>query len=86
MDGKVFKVADAKVAGKDGTYPPFHPYCRTVAVAHMTNEKTGGYRTARDPITDKTMRIPADTTYQQWEAMLIKKHGEAEVTAAEKKA
>lgn len=86
MDGKVFKVADAKVAGKDGTYPPFHPYCRTVAVAHMTNAKTGGYRTARDPISNKTMRIPADTTYQQWEAMLIKKHGQAKVTAAEKKA
>lgn len=84
MDGKVFKVKDARVAGKDGNYPPFHPYCRTVAVAHFTNSKHGGYRTARDPITNKSMKIPADATYRDWEAMLIKEHGPTPVDTMQK--
>lgn len=79
MDGKVFKVKDARVAGEHGTYPPFHPYCRTVAVAHFTNSKHGGYRTARDPITNKSMRIPADATYRDWEKLLLKRHDKDEV-------
>lgn len=79
MDGKVFKVKDARVAGKDGNYPPFHPHCRTVAVAHFTNSKHGGYRTARDPITNKSMKIPADATYRDWERLLLSKHGKQDV-------
>lgn len=86
IDGKVFKVKDAKCAGFDGNYPPFHPFCRTIAVAKFTNQKTGGYRTARDPIADKTMRVPSDTTYQAWEAMLIKAHGAKAVEDANKRA
>lgn len=84
MDGKVFKVEDAKVAGETGNYPPFHPHCRTVAVAHFTDSKHGGYRTARDPITDKTIKIPADATYRDWEAMLIEKHGATSVDTMQK--
>lgn len=85
IDGKVFKVKDAKCTGFDGNYPPFHPFCRTIAVAKFTNQKTGGYRTARDPIADKTMRVPSDTTYQAWEAMLIKVHGAKAVEDANKR-
>lgn len=85
MDGKVFKVKDAKVAGDEGTYPPFHPFCRTVAVAHFTKSKHGGYRTARDPIADKAIKIPADSTYRDWETMLIEKHGAASVDTMRKR-
>ncbi|WP_225428332.1 minor capsid protein [Levilactobacillus enshiensis] len=85
MDGKVFKVKDAKVAGKEGNYPPFHPFCRTIAVAHFTKSKHGGYRTARDPIVDKAIKIPADATYRDWEKMLLNKHGKQDVQLMQKK-
>lgn len=85
MDGKVFPVAQAKVDGVNGTYPPFHPNCRTVAVAHFTDTANGGNRTARDPITNATMRIPADSTYQDWEKILIKRHGMKVIKQAEAK-
>lgn len=83
MDGKVFKVKDARVAGKDGNYPPFHPNCRTIAVAHFTNSTNGGNRTAIDPIANQRMRIPADATYRDWEKVLIHKHGIGLIKQAE---
>ncbi|MDB1104743.1 Phage Mu protein F like protein [Lentilactobacillus parabuchneri] len=83
MDGKVFKVKDARVAGKDGNYPPFHPNCRTIAVAHFTNSTNGGNRTAIDPIANQRMRIPADATYRDWEKLLIHKHGIGLIKQAE---
>jgi len=85
MDGKVFKVTDARVDGEDGTYPPFHPFCRTVAVAHFTNTKHGGYRTARDPIADKSIKIPKDATYRDWEHLLLHKHGKNDVQMMQNK-
>ncbi|VDG18234.1 hypothetical protein [Lactobacillus brevis] [Lactiplantibacillus mudanjiangensis] len=85
MDGKVFKVTDARVDGEDGTYPPFHPFCRTVAVAHFTNSKYGGYRTARDPIANKAIKIPKDATYRDWERLLLHKHGKNDVQAMQNK-
>lgn len=85
MDGKVFKVKDAKVAGKEGNYPPFHPFCRTIAVAHFTKSKLGGYRTARDPIADKAMKIPADATYRDWEKLLLSKHGKQDIQLMQQK-
>ncbi|GEO70531.1 minor capsid protein [Levilactobacillus acidifarinae] len=84
-DGRVYDVKDAKCAGFAGTYPPFHPYCRTIAVAHFTRTKRGGYRTARDPIANKAIKIPVDATYRDWEQLLIKKHGQDEITATRAK-
>ncbi|WP_165815172.1 minor capsid protein [Levilactobacillus bambusae] len=84
-DGKVYDVKLARCAGFAGNYPPFHPFCRTVAVAYFTATKRGGYRTARDPIADETMKIPRFSTYQQWEQMLVDKHGQPEVNLMQKK-
>lgn len=71
-DGRVYKVADAKCNGFYGNFPPFHPFCRTVPVAYYGTSKNGGYRTARDPKTKETMKIPRDATYREWEQMIIK--------------
>ena len=68
LDGKTFLVEEAK-AGEN--LPPMHPFCRSITVP-MTNNRPGT-RWARDPVTGKSMTVPADMTYSQWYEKYVEK-------------
>ena len=61
LDLKSFFVSEAQVGLN---LPPMHPFCRSVTVPD-TGSRTGT-RWARNPITGKSITVPADMTYQQW--------------------
>lgn len=84
-DGKKFKVSEAVCDGKDGTFPPFHPWCRTVVRAYFGEHSLQGTRTAIDRVTGEEMTIKQSTTYKEWEKMLLDKHGEKDLNIAKKK-
>jgi SPP1 gp7 family putative phage head morphogenesis protein len=68
LDGKVFKVSEAKVGIN---CPPIHGGCRCTTVAYFgRGDLKNSHRRARNPITGKTDLIP-HVTYNQWR----KKHG-----------
>lgn len=63
-DGEVYLVSE-RVKGKN--YPPLHPWCRTVTIALDDEEwLVKATRSARDPVTGKTIQVPADMTYKDW--------------------
>lgn len=81
QDGKIYDVKDARVGE---TYVPFHVFCRSVAAAYFGKRTLDGKRTAIDRVTGKTMDISQRTNYKEWEQMLIKKHGKADVEKVKK--
>ena len=63
MDGKVFDIDDYK----PGTNaPPMHCWCRS-CIAPYFDDNNMGERAARDPKTGKTVRVPGEMTYKEWE-------------------
>lgn len=84
-DGKIYKVSEAICNGKEGNYPPFHPWCRTVVRAYFGKQSLQGTRIANDPITGKTFTINHSDAYRQWEKMLLDKHGEKDLDIAKTK-
>ncbi|MEG3297957.1 minor capsid protein [Streptococcus suis] len=63
-DGEVYLVSE-RVKGKN--YPPLHPWCRTVTIALDDDEWLAkATRSARDPVTGKTVQVPANMTYKDW--------------------
>lgn len=61
LDGKVFKVEDAK-AGTN--YPPMHPNCRSTTIPYFKDDPIGE-RIARAS-DGKTYYVPGDMTYKDW--------------------
>lgn len=84
-DGKVFDVVEAVVDGKDGNYPPFHPWCRTVAIAYYGERSVKGNRIANDPISGKTFTIKKSDTYNDWMDMLKQLYSDEEIEQQKKK-
>ncbi len=73
MDGKEFNVSDG-VPGEN--IPPLHPWCRSTTVAVIDGlTKENLKRTARDPITGKNYKVPADMTYEQWKKSIDERYG-----------
>mgnify|MGYP002532541377 CR=1 FL=1 len=70
LDGKTFLVEEAK---EGENLPPMHPFCRSITVP-VANNRTGT-RWARDPVTGKSMTVPADMTYAQWYEKYVEKNG-----------
>ena len=70
LDGKTFLVEEAQ-AGKN--LPPMHPFCRSITIPAV-NKRTGT-RWARDPVTGRSMTVPADMTYSQWYEKYVEKNG-----------
>lgn len=70
LDGKTFLVEEAK-AGEN--LPPMHPFCRSITVPVVSDRP--GTRWARDPVTGKSMTVPADMTYSQWYEKYVEKKG-----------
>lgn len=68
---KSFSVSEAEVGVN---LPPMHPFCRSVTVPGTGSRK--GTRWARDPITGKSITVPADMTYQQWYDKYVLKNAE----------
>lgn len=68
LDLKSFSVSEAEVGVN---LPPMHPFCRSVTVPGTDSRK--GTRWARDPITGKSITVPANMTYQQWYDKYVKK-------------
>ncbi len=66
MDGKVFKMSEYEIGV---TADPIHPRCRCCTVPYYDDWKELGInpkRVARDPLTGKEYKVPADMTYQEW--------------------
>nr|DAO69133.1 MAG TPA: minor capsid protein [Caudoviricetes sp.] len=84
-DGKIYLVSEAVVNGAVGTYPPFHPWCRTVAVAVIGKRSLTGKRTANDSISGKTMIIEQRDTYDDWMKKLKGKYSDREIHIQKKK-
>lgn len=83
-DHKIYPVSEAKVNGASGTYPPFHPWCRTIAV--MYSKRTLKLpRNALDPISGKVIPIRGDTTYNDWMDKLKEKYSDDEIALQKKK-
>lgn len=83
-DHKIYPVFDAKVNGASGTYPPFHPWCRTIAV--MYSKRTLKLlRNALDPISGKVIPIRGDTTYNEWMNKLKEKYSDDEIAIQKRK-
>ncbi|HFR3440460.1 TPA: minor capsid protein [Streptococcus suis] len=69
-DGEVYLVSE-RVKGKN--YPPLHPWCRTVTIALDDDEWLAkATRSARDPVTGKTIQVPANMTYKDWYEKYVK--------------
>lgn len=85
IDGKIYDVEKAVCNGKDGNYPPFHPWCRTIPAAYFGERTLDGKRTANDPLAKKTFEIDQRTNYKEWEEMLTKRHGKEEIETFRKK-
>ncbi|MDE5671459.1 MAG: minor capsid protein [Eubacterium sp.] len=64
LDSKVFNIDEAEIGVN---LPPLHPFCRSVIVPAYENEnRAGRTRWARNPITGKGMKVPADMSYDEW--------------------
>lgn len=84
-DGKIYPVSEAVVNGASGTYPPFHPWCRTIAIVYIGKRSLTGKRTANDPFTGKTMSIEQRDTYDDWMKKLKGKYSDKEIKIQKKK-
>ncbi|HEL2532961.1 TPA: minor capsid protein [Streptococcus suis] len=69
-DGKIYKVSE-RITGKN--YPPMHPWCRSDTIASDDSEWLAkATRSARDPVTGKTIQVPANMTYKDWYEKYVK--------------
>ena len=85
-DHKIYLVSEAVVNGKEGTYPPFHPWCRTIAVIYLGDDRSlTGNRMANDPISGKTMSIKQMETYDDWMNKLKGQYSDDEISLQKKK-
>lgn len=83
-ENKRYKVSEAKVNGAEGNYPPFHPYCRTIAIADFSDTVKHGNRIANDPISGKTFSLPQQSTYEDWINKLRESYSEEEIAKHKK--
>ena len=84
-DGKIYLVSEAVVNGEAGTYPPFHPWCRTVAVAIIGKRSLTGKRIAHDPISGKTITMEQRETYDDGMNKLKQRYSKKEIELQKKK-
>lgn len=84
-DKQIFNVSEAKCDGENGTFPPFHPWCRTVAVAYFGKRTLNGTIRALDPVTRETFDLPRGATYDDWYQVIRKLHSQDEIDETRKK-
>lgn len=77
LDGKDFPVAERKVSIN---YPPMHPWCRCTTIAYISAEDLARMkRWARDPVTGRTMYVPASMSYEEWYKKYVEGNPEAQI-------
>ncbi len=63
-DGRVYLISEWNTGINA---PPYHPFCRTTTVPFYDDEDySDDTRAARDPVTGKTYKVPADMRYRHW--------------------
>lgn len=67
IDGKIFDVSEATIGVN---YPPFHPFCRTVATIYLKNSPYTGTRTARTADRSKEFQLNQTKNYRDWEKIV----------------
>lgn len=72
QDNKIYKI-DEYVTGS--TAPPFHYFCRTTTVPYYGD--VDGERVARDPVNNKSYKVPANMSYKEWYDKYVKDNEEA---------
>lgn len=81
-DGSVYRVNDKKIGVNA---PPMHPWCRSTTIMNLDDETMHDLeRFARDPVTGKKMKVPADETYKEWHKRMVEKHGAEAINTAGK--
>lgn len=81
-DGKIYKVSE-RITGKN--YPPMHPWCRSDTIASDDSEWLAkATRSARDPVTGKTIQVPANMTYKDWYEKYVDKAADLVENSAQK--
>lgn len=78
-ENKRYKVSEAVVNGAEGNYPPFHPWCRTIAIADFGKRTLDGNRIANDPISGETFDLPQRATYEDWINKLRESYSDDEI-------
>lgn len=83
-ENKRYKVSEAVVNGAGGNYPPFHPWCRTIAIADFGKRTASGNRIGNDPISGKTFDLPQRATYEDWINKLRESYSDDEIAKNKK--
>lgn len=84
-ENKVYRVDEAVCNGADGNYPPFHPWCRTIAIVYFGERSERGKMKMYDPIGKEYFTLDLGATYKQWEKQIIDKNGKKDVALMRKK-
>ena len=79
LDGKHFKVSEAKVGVNKH---PMHPFCRCSDCPYIPGRKT--VRSARDE-NGKSIQVPGDMTYDEWWDRYVDNSGESGIIALNRK-
>lgn len=79
QDGEIYLVSEAFVNGVDGNYPPFHPFCRTIAIAYFGERSVKGEKKVNDPVSGETFILPRVATYDDWMNKLKEKYSSEEI-------
>lgn len=83
-EDETYLISEAVVNGASGTYPPFHPWCRTIAI--MYSKRTLNLpRNALDPISGEVIPINGETTYNEWMDKLKEKYSDDEIAIQKRK-
>lgn len=84
LDGKVFRVSERRPGVNSN---PMHVNCHCTTAPHIPglDESVKRTRTARDPVTGKSVAVEAQT-YEEWRKERVDKYGADAVTTAERRA
>ncbi len=73
LDNKIFNVKDRK---EGVNYSPIHPNDRCTQILYIDDEALEKLtRRAKDPVTGKIIKVPANMSYNEWRKSIDKKYG-----------
>ncbi len=74
-DNQVFELSKRKTGVN---YPPLHPWCRSTTCIYIDDETLEHMtRIARDPITGKNIKVPANMSYKEWYEKYVESNPQA---------
>lgn len=76
-DNQVFELSKRKTGVN---YPPMHPWCRSTTCIYIDDETLEHMtRIARDPITGKNIKVPANMSYKEWYEKYVESNPQAKI-------